>query len=169
MVEQSNFRWDDFRWVMPTDLPFLAKPVTLEIYSHCEYELEISTPDQNRLPTRRQIEIANTLLALPSDLRPAMHDVAEMALRETDDEIGLANYDLDHINRDNIGKHYRVVSAIIPADCGTDDYHIFLDANCRWEQEHGLRLSMENGRFVGYSCQSAGIGVKTISTNANVG
>ena len=167
MIVQSNFQWDDYRWVMETELPFLAKPITLEIYTHCEYQEEISSPDQDRLPTQRQIEIANELMSLPPDLRASMHDVAEMARCETDEEVGLADYDLGHINRENIGRHYRVVSAIIPGDCQTDDSHVFLDANCRWEQEHGLRLSMVNGRFVGHSCQSGGVGVRNTSTNAD--
>lgn len=169
MIQQSSFQWDGYRWVMEdAELPFLAKPLTLEIYSHCEYQEAISSPDQIRRPTDRQIAIANTLLSLPDDLRPSMHDVAEMARAEHDDEVSLSNYDLGHINRDNIGKHYRVVSAIIPGDCEPDDYHVLFDANCRWEQEHGLRLSMVNGRFVGYSCQSGAVGVRRISKNAIV-
>jgi hypothetical protein len=149
---------------MDTDIPFLAKPVLLEIYTYCEYEQ--TEPDESRLPSDRQIEIANSLLKLPSDLRDAMHDVAEMARAQTDEEVCLPDYDLGHINRDNIGKHYRVVSVIVPGDCELENSHIFFDANCRWEDEHGLRLSMVNGQFVGYSCQSGPIGVRQISRNA---
>jgi hypothetical protein len=164
MIEQANFHWDTYWWVAETELPFLAKPLTLQIYTHCEYEM--TEPDQSRLPTERQIEIANSLLVLPPDLRDSMHDVAELARAQTDEEVCLADYELGHINRDNIGKHYRVMSAIIPGDCEPNDSHVFFDANCRWEQEHGLRLSMVNGKFVGHSCQSGGIGVKTICRNA---
>ena len=164
MVEIADLLWKDFRWVMPFELPFLAKPLTLEIYTHCEYQQ--TSPDEDRIPTERQIEIANWLQTLSPDLRTKMHDVAELARAETDREIDLSQYDMGHICRENIGKHYRVVSAVIPGDCEPDETHIFLDANCRWEQEHGLRLSMVNGEFTGYSCQSGGVGVKTISRNA---
>ena len=164
MIEIADLQWKDFRWVMPFELPFLAKPLTLEIYTHCEYQQ--TSPDENRVPTERQIEIANWLQTLSPDLRTNMHDVAELARAETDREINLSEYDMGHICRENIGKHYRVVSAVIPGDCAPDETHIFLEANCRWEQEHGLRLSMVNGEFTGHSCQSGGIGVKTTSRNA---
>ena len=164
MIKQSDFHWKKYWWIAENiELPFLARPVSVEIYTHCEYEG--TEPDESRRPTERQIEIANSLFLLPPELRDEMHDVAELARAQVDEEVDLSDYDLGHINRSNIGKHYYVKSVIVPGDCEPEDTHVFFDGECRWEEEHGLRLSMVNGRFVGHSCQSGGIGVKTISRN----
>ena len=164
MIKQTDFHWDTYWWVAKVELPFLAQTVSVEIYSHCEYKQ--TEPDESRRPDERQIEIANSLLLLPASLRDEMHDVAELARAEVDESVCLADYDLGHINRDNIGKHYQINSAIIPGDCQPEDMHVFFDAECQWEEEHGLRLSMVNGKFVGFSCQSGAIGVEQICRNA---
>ena len=165
MIKQTDFRWDNYWWVAEIELPFLAQTVTAEIYTHCEYQQ--TEPDENRKPSERQIEVANSLFLLPESLREQMHDVAELARAEYDEEVCLADYDLGHINRENIAKHYRITSVIVPGDCQPEDIHVFFEAECEWEEEHGLRLSMVNGQFVGHSCQSGAIGVKQISRNAS--
>lgn len=145
-------------------VPLLSNPVTVTIYNHCEYKN--TDPDENVLPTDRQIEIANTLFDLPAEIVDSMDDVAEMARALCDELMDLSDYDLRHINRENIGKHYRIESIIVPGDCSASDVHLFFDGECDWEEEHGLRLSFRNGKFVGYSDQGGGIGVRNISENA---
>ena len=165
MLKQSDFQWDTYWWsAKGQNVPFLSYPVTVTIYSHCERLA--TSPNENVLPTDRQIEIANALFNLPSQIVDSMNDVAEIARRDCDEDIDLSEHGLGHINRENIAKHYRIESIIIPGDCSSSDEHMFFDGECDWEDEHGLRLSLKNGVFVGHSCQSGGISVQDISENA---
>ena len=165
MIRQSDFQWDTYWWSAKGQrVPFLPYPVTVTIYNHCE-RLGTS-PDEKVLPTDRQIEVANAVFQLPVQIVDSMNDVAEMARAECDEEVCLTDYGLGHINRENIDQYYRIESIIIPGDCSSSDEHMFFDGECDWEDEHGLRLSLKNGIFVGYSCQSDGISVQDISENA---
>ena len=165
MLTQSDFEWDAHWWcAKERQLQFITNAVSVIIYSHSE---RLGTqPNEKIPPSDRQIEIANTLFNLPTQIADSMDDVAEMARAEYDDAVGLAEYGLEHINRENIGKHYRIESIIIPGDCSSSDEHLFFDGECDWDDEHGLRLSMKNKDFVGHSCQSGGISIQDISENA---
>ena len=164
MLQLSDFHWDEYWWSAKSQrVPFLTNPVTVTIYTHCERAG--TDPNENVLPTDRQIEIANSLFGLNADLSNSMDDVAELARAECDEQIDLADYGLGHINRKNIGDHYRIQTIIVPGDCSPIDEYLFLDGECDWEDEHGLRLSMKNGEFTGHSCQGGGISIQDISEN----
>jgi len=164
MLDRQNFNWDTYWWTATNqDLPFLSKPISITIYSHCERQG--TSPDQSVPPSDRQLVIANSLFELPVNLADSMHHVAEASRAETDEAVGLADEGLGHINRDNIHLFYKIDSILIPQDCSDDESVVFLDGECAWEEEHGLRISMRDGTLVGYSWQSGGISVENIVEN----
>lgn len=164
MIDRTHFEWDTYWWTAGNQsVPFIKNPVSITIYSHCERDG--TSPDQSVQPSDRQLVIANSLLKLPANLSDSLHDVAEASRSETDEAVGLADEGLGHIKRDNIRLFYKIESIIVPRDCSDDQVVVFLDGECAWEKEHGLRVSMRDGEFVGYSWQSGGISVQNIVEN----
>ncbi|MEM9943773.1 MAG: hypothetical protein AAF939_19580 [Planctomycetota bacterium] len=164
MIQKEQLKWDSYWWAAHDQrLPFLANPVAIFLYSHCERDG--TSPDPSVWASDRQLQIANSLFELPLTLSDKLDDVAEAFRAETDVAVGLADEGMGHINRANIRQHYRIESIVIPRDCSNDEAVVFLDGECEWEPKHGLRIAVRDGQPIAYSWQSGGISANHIHEN----
>lgn len=78
------------------------------------------------------------------------------------------DYDEEHaesetVNEDNIFSHIRISSVIVDEACRTDRIEFHVDGECDWEPEHGLEITISNGKilyvgpFENYGPNSAGL------------
>jgi hypothetical protein len=140
-----DYKWDDYFWTGLLYIPFLDTETKISVV--CD-----TSPEQTE-PTPRQLALVNALLSLPASLVNEMDDAAEKWRACVDDAVDLSEYDLGHINRQNIREHYQVQAIYIPpiGDC-QDDYQ-FITSECDWEEEHGMQLLLKNGKFVSFGEQ----------------
>ena len=91
-------------------------------------------------PTLRQLDLANSILEWPTQMRVVIDDAAERYRAATDESIGLAEYQLGYINRQNIREHYQVYGIGIPSFEEIEEPvdYIWLLCGCAWEEEHGM-------------------------------
>lgn len=134
---------------------FIAKPFVPFLKSEMEFTIW-PQPDPNQpdskldKPTQRQLDIANRVLAWPEEMWTIIDDAAERYRAEVDGMVDLADYDLGHINRANIRKHYQIYGIAIPSFEEIDDTHdyVWIMAGCDWEDEHGMECILINQKAI---------------------
>lgn len=54
----------------------------------------------------------------------------------------------DSINEENILKHIQIGSIIVDSECRKDKIEFHIEGNCDWEPEHGLEITISDGKIL---------------------
>ena len=137
-MSRFRYKWDRFCWKGALHVSFLDSKV----------EICIMPVQGDQRPTPSQLELVEAIRKLPKSIRPRMNDAAEAWRECCDEAVDLSEYDLGHINRRNIQKHYQVTAIDVPRDAEHEDDYLIFVADCEWESEHGMQLILKNREFV---------------------
>ncbi len=139
-------------FVASLNVPFLNSEVQFTVWP----EAHPTQPGKKcDAPTARQLDVAMRVLKWSTEVRDSVDEAAERYRLEVDEAICLADYELGHINRKNIRKHYEVHGIAIPSfekiAKGLD--YVWLLCACDWGSEHGMECIFR-GREIVYCGES---------------
>jgi hypothetical protein len=123
----------------------LVKFLGYEITAYCNPETDRDLP-----PTRRQMELLDSLENLPDAIKPELAEWArkdyhsrlqhwELSGEELAGEIGFP------IDEENIERHFRIREAVVPGVNGCATAYLLLIGRCDWDAEHGIEFLLKDG------------------------
>jgi hypothetical protein len=130
----DNFELDGRLWKAQMQVPSLGN-VKVLVYIMQEGDSS---------PSARQLEALTLFKALPSRTLEEIASRAVTYCQKVDSVVDLSAEGIG-IDYDDIARHYRFTSLLIPQLNCCESNFVFVSADCDWEPEHGMQLLLEDG------------------------
>ena len=128
-------------WQTQKYIPFLGFVVSVYF---------ISETDEDLPPTKRQIELLDSVDNLTDEIKPELAIWARKDFKKRLENWGITPDELAEengfeIDEQSIERHFRIDQVVIPRIEGCNHNYIFLAGKCDWDVEHGIEFLLKNG------------------------
>jgi len=136
-------------WQTKKYIPFLGREVSVTF---------ISETDDDLPPTKRQIEIVDSLDNLTDMIKSELAIWARKDFKRRLKNWGITSDELAEengveIDEQSIEKHFRIDQVVIPRIEGCNHNYAFLAGECDWDVEHGIEFLLKNGVLIRCAAQ----------------
>lgn len=145
----NDFRRIEYGWQTRRRLPFLNRRLKITIIPECD----------GAEPTIRQLQVLESLEPIPPEFIDGIDDYVTAHRRRYMNVISRAIRAYSWLTRflritsgsdmnDVFGTGYEITEIVIPQLEATPNQYFFLNAECDWDDEHGLEILVRDGTVV---------------------
>jgi len=143
-----DFTFDIF-WQTKKYIEFIGHEVPVYFISETSEKLE---------PTKRQIELLDSIDNLPDNIQSEMASYARKDYKSRLEAWGLSPDELAEengfeIDEENIDGHFRINQVVIPRVNECKHTYVFFAGECDWDVEHGIEFLLKDGVPIRCSAQ----------------